>query len=71
MPPEFNLCDVTESIVEDIKVIRKISDDKKVDCLESLIENWNLVKWIKSFQSMELLILIFVQVAILSLSTQV
>ena len=35
-------------------MISTISDDRKVDCLKSLIENWNLVKWIRTFRSMSL-----------------
>ena len=49
---KFNLCQVTDLFVADIQNLSQISDPLKVEYLNSLVDNWKLVDWIKKFKSM-------------------
>ena len=48
---KFNLCQVTELFVADIQNLSQISDPIKIEHLNSLVHNWQLVEWIKKFKS--------------------
>ena len=46
---------VTDPLLGDLQVLSTISDRTKVQRLQSLINCWKLVEWIKKFQSIILL----------------
>ena len=51
MQASYSLQDITDQYMRNIQKLFKISDEKCVRCLQSLVDNWTLIKWIEEFES--------------------
>ena len=45
------LQDITDKYMDNIKKLFKISDERCVRFLQSLVQNWTLIEWIEDFES--------------------